>query len=67
MSIIDEVTYINKSNKTENKENIIEVELGDDSNPELLDETNEILTSNLDVTIIKDNKYKRGLIRSLTK
>ena len=53
--------------KTENKENIIEVELGDDSNPELLDETNEILTSNLDVTIIKDNKYKRGLIRSLTK
>ena len=63
----DEVTYINKSNKTENKENIIEVELGDDSNPELLDETNEILTSNLDVTIIKDNKYKRGLIRSLTK
>ena len=63
----DEVTYINKSNKTENKENIIEVELGNDSNPELLDETNEILTSNLDVTIIKDNKYKRGLIRSLTK
>lgn len=63
----DEVTYINKSNKTKNKENIIEVELGDDSNPELLNETNEILTSNLDVTIIKDNKYKRGLIRSLTK
>lgn len=63
----DEVTYQNKSNKKESNEYIIEVELGDDKNIEILNEVNELLTTNLDLTILKENKYKRGLIRSLTK
>lgn len=59
----DEVTY----NKESIKDYIIEVELGDDSKEEILEEVNDLLTQNLELTTLKDNKYKRGLIRTLTK